>query len=244
LVPALVPSACVQCRLRVNYFHKCFCTRHTPRTLKNSTTQNVILPVNLIIRANGVSVAEIQAKVTISVYDKKMQIGLWLSQRWIERVGPTVTLALFPVPVCFFVCLFICALLIDFPCYGALEIVRVIIITTTAISDVIEWRITLNSIAASLHCYRGWRAFKQDRLWRKTRSKVKGSQCQGTDANRNFDFNWRRENFLASFGDLMCACVQWYVKTKSTRLKRTTEITNMYCSVELAALSVLIKCLD
>jgi len=38
---------------------------------------------------------------------------------------------------------------------------------------------------------------KQDRLWRKSRSKVKGSQCQGTDPNRNFDFHWRRENLIS-----------------------------------------------
>lgn len=29
-----------------------------------------------------------------------------------------------------------------------------------------------------------------DRMWRKTRSKNRNSQCQGTDANRNFDYKW------------------------------------------------------
>lgn len=29
-----------------------------------------------------------------------------------------------------------------------------------------------------------------DRLWRKTRSRIDGTECVGTDANRNFNSHW------------------------------------------------------
>ena len=41
----------------------------------------------------------------------------------------------------------------------------------------------------------------KDRLWRKTMSKVRGSQCQGADANRNFDFNWQRESATVLYSE-------------------------------------------
>ena len=34
---------------------------------------------------------------------------------------------------------------------------------------------------------------EEDRMWRKTTSWYEGDECQGTDANRNWDFHWDQE---------------------------------------------------
>ncbi|KAI1291093.1 Carboxypeptidase A4 [Halotydeus destructor] len=53
-----------------------------------------------------------------------------------------------------------------------------------------EWVAPPAAMFIALSLVSGYDQDSEDRMWRKNRARTRGTQCRGTDLNRNFDFHW------------------------------------------------------
>ena len=88
--------------------------------------------------------------------------------------------------------------------------------TWTDVSDA-SWlcqrwqRLTVNAVKAK--CTKSaWAYLLQERLWRKTRSHNNGSDCIGTDPNRNWDIEWGSKCYTEGCSSLTVWVIPIYPK--------------------------------